>query len=328
MATKPPILAVRSRNWLDFPSNWLDDDPMMNWNDAFLFVQVIEQGGFSAAARVLQLPKSSIAHRIAMLEGELGARLIQRTSRRFAPTEAGQAFLKHAAAMLAEATAAEDAVHARAAEPVGAVRITTSPGIAQAGLAEVLAGFLAAFPKVRLTQHVANRNVDLLDERFDLAIRAHQVALPDSGLIQRTLGFSPRWLVASPGYILRFNEPACPEDLADHLGLSMSAMEGAAWSLQHRGGDVAKARPTPRLSTEDPFSLKVTCLQGLGIAVLPAGLCRAEIAAKALVRVLPDWIAGGAHISLLTPHRRGQLPSVRALVEALVRGLPGAMRLE
>jgi DNA-binding transcriptional LysR family regulator len=301
----------------------------MNWNDACLFVKVVEHGSFASAARALKMPKSSLSHRIAQLEGELGVRLIQRTSRSFSVTHVGREFHRHAAAMLIEAGAAEEAVRRRVSEPAGLVRVTSSPGISHAGLTGILAAFLADYPKVQIVQHTTNRNVDLVDEGFDLAVRAHEGALPDSALIQRKLGFSPRWLVATPTYLARAGVPADPSGLKTHVGLCMPAMAAeAGLGLRDREGAFARAQLDPRLCADDLLSLKAAALQHLGVAVLPAGLCRAEVADGSFTRVLPDWTAGGAQISILTPHRRGELPSVRALAEAIAQKLPKAMGLE
>jgi len=301
----------------------------MDWNDAYLFVSVVEHGGFAAAARALKMPKSSLSHRIAQLESALGVRLIQRTSRSFSVTHVGREFHRHAAAMLIEAGAAEEAVRRNVSEPAGLVRVTASPGISHAGLAGLLAAFLIDYPKIQIVQHTTNRNVDLVDEGFDLAVRAHQGPLPDSALIQRRLGFSPRWLVATPTYLARAGLPEDPADLERHVGLCMPAMAAeAGLRLQHRDGAAAWGHLPPRLCADDLLSLRAAALQHLGVAVLPGGLCRSAVAGGAFTRVLPDWIAGGAQISILTPHRRGELPSVRVLAGAIAQELPTAMGLE
>jgi DNA-binding transcriptional LysR family regulator len=301
---------------------------MIDLNDAQLFVQVAEQGGFSRAARVLGRSKSSISNRIAKLEDYLGARLIHRTSRQFALTDIGREFLGHAAAMQTEAMSAEEIVRYRTAEPRGTVRVTSSVATAQAGLALVLAGFSRSFPKVRVHLSVTNRAVDLVNEGYDLAVRAHQGPLPDSEMIQRRLGFSHRWLVASPSYLARRGAVENPRDLEDHDALCMAVSFESDWTLTMAPDVSAQVKPTAVFCADDPGSLQIAAREGLGIGMLPAGLCRGDLDEGRLVRVLPSWTAGGAFISILTPHRRGQLPAVRAVSEHIADHLRAAMAIE
>jgi DNA-binding transcriptional LysR family regulator len=302
---------------------------MLNLNDVFLFVQVVDHRGFSPAARALQMPKSSLSNRIIKLEDRLGARLLQRTSRRFAVTDLGKEFYQHASAMLIEAGAAEDVVRRRLAEPAGTVRLTSSVGTSHAGLAVVLARFVKEFPKVRLLQHASNRTVDLVDEGLDLAVRAHQGALPDSELVQRRLGFSPRWLVAAKSYLSKMGVPQEPAELVHHEGLCMPAMPvDSEWRLQCADGSTTGVPITSRFCVDDLQTLRIAASQGVGIAALPAGLCHADVESGSLIRVLPEWIAGGSTITILTPHRRGELPSVRALSDFVAHHLRVIMRLE
>jgi len=175
---------------------------MLDLNDLYFFVKVIDEKGFAAASRALDLPKSTLSNRVARLEAQLGARLIQRNSRRFTVTDVGHEFYQHAAAMLIEADAAEGVVQRRLAEPSGTVRFTCSIGMAE-GLADLVARFLVRFPKINLVQHATNRFVDLVDEGFDVGIRGHSAPLVDSSLVQRALVKTPWHLFAGPAYCKR-----------------------------------------------------------------------------------------------------------------------------
>jgi DNA-binding transcriptional LysR family regulator len=300
---------------------------MLNLNDVRLFVEAVKCGGIAAAARVLRMPKSTLSTRISQLEKALGTRLIQRDSRRFAMTEVGREFYQHGAAMLLEAAAAEDVIARRMTQPSGRLHISCSPGTAHSGLAKVLVHFAMAFPAVEVRQTTTNREVDLIQEGVDLAVRAHERPLKSSQLVQRRIGFSPRWLVAHPSYLARAGHPRSPDDLERHEALLMRQML-SEWALkQVDKGDTVRIRLTSRLCMDDLLSLKVAALAGAGIAALPVGLCRAEVEEGALTRVLPEWHAGGAHITLLSAHRRGQLPSVRALSAYIAQELPSAMSL-
>jgi DNA-binding transcriptional LysR family regulator len=307
---------------------------MLNLNDVALFVEVVKRGGFAPAARALKMPKSTLSTRIAHLEGALNARLIQRTSRKFTVTALGQEFYQRGCAMMTEAAAAENLVASHLSEPSGTLHVSASPATAHAGLAIVLGRFVTQYPRVRVLQTTTNRNVDLVEEGVDLAVRAHEHRLASSSLVQRRIGFSPRWLIASPAYVARAGAPLHPPDLAQHAALCMHA--GAAeseWVLTHNdrthgSGDRQRVRVNARLVLDDVLSLKIAALEGAGIASVPAGLVRAELAAGLLARVLPEWNAGGATISALIPHRGGQLPSVRALLRFIAQHLPAAMALE
>ncbi len=290
---------------------------MRNLNDYYFFVQVVEQGGFALAARHTGMPKSTLAKRVAALEAELGVRLIQRTSRRFTVTELGQQFYRHAAAMLIEADAAEDIVKGRLAEPSGTVRITASVPTAQGLLAKALVELAVAYPKIHVSLHVTDRFVDMVQEGFDIAVRNHFAPLPDSGLVQRRVASEPICLVASPAYLAARGTPRLPQDLQQHSGL-ISSMAGGPWRLESDNGVMVEVALTPRMHADESTVLLHAAQEGLGIACLPRHMCEAAIAAGRVQRVLPEWRAGTVTTTLLMPHRRGQLPSVRLVADAIV----------
>lgn len=294
---------------------------MLNLNDLYFFVQVVDHGGFAPASRRIGAPKSTLAKRVAALESDLGVRLIQRSSRRFAVTELGQDFYRHAAAMLIEAEAAENVVKGRLAEPSGVVRITASIPTAQHSLAEPLLELARAYPKIRIALHATDRFVDLVQEGFDIAVRDHFAPLPDSGLVQRRVCSDPIHLVAAPDYLARRGTPQTPGDLASHDGLITYSSAGA-WLLESEKGEKAEARPLPRMAADESSVLLRAAASGLGIACLPRKLCASGLHAGELVRILPDWNAGIVTTTLLMPHRRGQLPSVRAVAEMLADRIP------
>jgi DNA-binding transcriptional LysR family regulator len=300
----------------------------MDLNNLALFVRVVDSHGFSAAARATGISKSSVSSRIAALEAEVGASLLRRNSRSFSVTALGRQVYAHARAILSEAEELDVLLQSRLAEPEGTIRISSSSTTYISGLAEVLCGFAAEYPNVDLHLHSSNSGVDLVDDGFDLAVRAHIQQLPNSSLIQKRLGFSPRWLVASAAYLERVTPPLEPAGLAGHVGLVMSAMaEAPELLLRNASGSERRVRMTSRIAADDAHSLKAAAARGLGVAALPAGLCRTALEEGNLVRVLPDWHAGGAEISMLVPSRRGQVPSIRALSAHIARHLPQVMGL-
>ncbi|TKC87969.1 LysR family transcriptional regulator [Trinickia terrae] len=303
---------------------------MLDLNDVYYYAQVVEHKGITAAARVLDLPKSSLSRRILALEAKLGARLIQRTSRRFVVTEIGEAFYKHAVAMLVEAEAAESVVRQRTAEPSGTIRFSCSVAFAQVAMAELVPTFMAQYPRVRIVEHATNRQVDPVHEGFDLCLRAHSTPLPDSTLVQRPLAQVPWHLFAGPAYLQRKGVPDTPAALAAHDGIAISGMRDAhAWRLcDARHPDRMEVIPfEPCLQSDDMATLKVAACRGIGIVALPGYVGQAEVRKGQLVRVLPQWTAGVATISLLMPSRRGLLPSIRAFVDFLAEHVPAAVQV-
>jgi DNA-binding transcriptional LysR family regulator len=302
---------------------------MLNLNDAFYFVQVVDSKGFAAASRTLNVPKSSLSRRLKVLEDQLGARLLQCTSRTFAVTDAGWDFYRHASAMLIEAQAAENAVKARLGEPHGTVRLTCSGATAHSGLLELFPAFAQSYSKVKIVQHSTNRVVDVLREGFDVAIRAHPEPLRDCDLIQRRLGHSPRVLVAAPQYLRGCGTPATPAELAQRDGLVLTIASGvSSWVLTAPSGATVTVMPRPAFMSDDLLAIRSMAVAGTGIASLPRALCREHLASGSLVRVLPEWRAGGADISMLWARRRGQLPCVRVFIDFIASALPRQMQLD
>lgn len=294
---------------------------MLDLNDVRLFVQAADHGGFAAASRALGIPKSTLSKRVAALESELGAALVERSSRRFVLTDVGRDFHDHATAMLIEAESAEASVRGRLAEPTGVVRLTCSLPTAQWTLAPHLAALALAHPKVQLAVHASDRFVDLVQEGFDLAIRSHRDPLPDSALVQRALGADPIVLVAAPAYLAARGVPREPAELAAHDGVPLSPRV-PGWRLE-RGDVRVHVEPRARAYADEVTVLLAAARGGLGIAALPHRFCRADVALGALVDVLPGWTAGRVCTTLLMPERRARLPAVRVLADALVALLRG-----
>lgn len=291
---------------------------MLNLNDLVLFAAAVEHGGFAAASRRLGVPKSTISKRVAELEQVLAARLIHRTSRSFVLTEVGRDFYEHARAALIETEAAEAVVRRRQAEPSGTVKITASVPTAQMHLAPHLPALSRAYPRLRVQLEVTDRFVDLVLEGFDIAVRSHFAPLPDSGLVQRQLLVEPILLVAAPGYLDQRGALRSPADLASHDGL-LTGATATQWQLSNTGGETLQTTPLPRMVANESTVLVSAAVAGLGVVCLPETICRAALAAGQLVRVLPEWSAGRVTTTIVMPHRRGQLPAVRAAVEFLAR---------
>jgi DNA-binding transcriptional LysR family regulator len=298
---------------------------MLDLNDFHLFVQVVDRGGFTAAGRALDVPKSTLSHRMQQLEAELGVRLLNRTSRHFGVTDAGKDFYRHAVAMLREAELAETTIRQRLGKPSGTVRCTAGVATMQFAMADIITDFLLQHPKVDVVAHATDRTVDIVSEQFDVAIRAHSDPLPDSALVQRPLASAPWFLFAGASYVDRHGAPATPQDLERHPALFMrrTGVEPML-RLRHssRAADPVAMSLSPRLVSDDMVGLQRAAIGGLGIVALPSYVCRAAVQSGALRRVLPDWIAADSMITALIPHRQGMLPSVRAFLDHLAAEFP------
>jgi DNA-binding transcriptional LysR family regulator len=301
---------------------------MLDLNDFYYFVQIVDRGGFTAASRSLSVPKSTLSHRIRALEASLGVRLLNRTSRQFSATDVGNEFYRHAVSMLAQADAAESAVRQRLAEPSGTIRFTTTVATAQFAMKEMLPAFISRFPKVRVVQHATDGYVDIVGENYDLAIRAHTDPLPDSTLVQRTLAPAPWFLFAGPSYLDRAGTPRSPDELARHSALAM-IRRGVEpqWQMRHPTRREVVVAIEPRLASDDIVVLKQSARAGLGIVALPGYVCRDDVQTGELQRVLPDWTAGDSTLTALIPFRQGMLPSVRAFVDFISAELPKVVTL-
>lgn len=303
---------------------------MLDLNDFFYFVQVVDRAGFTAAGRMLRIPKSTLSHRIMRLEENLGIRLLNRTSRHFSTTDAGQDFYRYAVAMLREAEQAEGAMRQRLGEPRGTVRFTAAMATSQFAMRKMVAGFLIQFPKVNVIGHAADRMVDIVGENFDVAVRAHSDPLPHSSLLQRTLAEAPWFLFAGTSYLDSKGCPATPRDLKSHPSLFMMR-EGVVpvWRLRHsnkRRNEVVMPL-SPRLLMDDMISLKEAAIAGLGIVALPGYVCRDEVRTGALKRIFPDWRAADSTFTALLPYRQGLLPAVRAFIEHLAAEFPKVVQI-
>jgi DNA-binding transcriptional LysR family regulator len=272
-----------------------------------------------------QIPKSTLSHRIQRLETELGVRLLNRTSRRFAVTDAGEEFYRHAVVMLHDAELAESAIRHRVTEPIGTVRCTAAMATMQFAMCDIVADFLLRYPKVNVVAHATDRTVDIVGENYDVAIRAHSDPLPDSTLVQRALTPAPWLLFAGSAYLDANDAPKTPEDLRNHPSLFMMRTGVApVWRLRRSSeAEEEVVMPlTPRLLCDDMIALKQAAIGGLGVVALPGYVCREDIRMGALRQVLPAWLAGDSTITALIPHRRGLLPSIRVFIDHLSAELP------
>jgi DNA-binding transcriptional LysR family regulator len=290
---------------------------MQDLNDLFYFAKVVEAGGFAAAGRQLGIPKSRLSRRIAELEERLGARLLQRTTRKLAITDVGERYYRHCQAMLLEAEQADEAVASLTSEPRGRVRVSCP--VAVAGFADIVVSFLTAYPLVKLETIVTNRRVDLVNEGIDVALRVRTADDEDPSLIVRRLQPAIAYLVCAPD-LLGGHSIHDPEDLAKLPALGApDADRKVRYRLVSGDGEAREVALEPRLAVDDFGVRKAASLAGLGLTMLPRGYCEDELASGQLIRILPGWTLPGGYLQVAYLHRRGMLPAVRAWIDHLVK---------
>ncbi|WP_235579727.1 LysR substrate-binding domain-containing protein [Ramlibacter sp. Leaf400] len=293
-------------------------------NDMLFFAEVVDRGGFAAAGRALNIPKSRLSRRIAELEDRLGVRLLQRTTRRLSLTEAGEIYHRHCVALREEAQAADEALARVRSEPSGTVRVTCPVTLAQFTVGPLLPRFLAEHPLVRVDMQVSNRVVDPVQEGIDVALRVRSM-LDDSGsLVVKKLGPTHGLLVASPQLLQRVGSPKELGDLARVPTVAMSAADGAArWRLVGPRGEAFELDHRPAFTADDLLTLKFAVLQGTGMCVLPDYMCADELRHGELVPVLPGWEPPTAQVLAVFPSRRGMVPAVRRFLDFLGQNVTG-----
>jgi DNA-binding transcriptional LysR family regulator len=296
---------------------------MQDLNDLYYFAMVVDHGGFAAAERALGIPKSRLSRRITQLEADMGVRLLQRSTRRFAVTDVGNSVYRHAQTMLAEAQAAREVVDRLSAEPRGVIRLSVPVSLAQQQMPMLIPEFLARYPQVRLQLHVSNRKVDLINEGFDVALRVRSRLDDDGGLVMRSFGEIQELLVASPRYLDGMGRPTDPDQLAEHVTLSINEDEARQrWELHGPEGEVRRVELRPRISGFDFPMLLSLAEQGVGITLLPETLCAQQVRDGTLEVVLPQWRLPQGIFHAVFASRRGLLPAVRMFIDFLAEKMP------
>ncbi|WP_321857239.1 LysR substrate-binding domain-containing protein [Burkholderia cenocepacia] len=296
-------------------------------NDLRLFAEVVEHGSFTAAARSLGAQTSKLSRRIRALEDELGVRLLNRTSRSLSLTETGRQFHQHCVALVAESHAAKDIVDRTRAEPQGTVRLSCPVALLSSGVSEILARYIESNPQVQVRVDATNRRVDVVEEGLDFALRVRLPPLENTDLAVRQLGLSVHVLVASPELVARHRPPTSLESLKDWPTLSMgSNSDKFVWNLAGTDGQAMSVAHRPRLATDDQASLRTAAIHGVGVALLPRELVAADIQAGRLLHLLPELSATPGLVHAIFPTRRGMVPAVRHLLDALVEGFDALNR--
>ncbi|SEG60085.1 LysR family transcriptional regulator [Marinobacterium lutimaris] len=295
---------------------------MDDLNDLFFFCAVVKHNGFSAAARAIGVEKTRLSRRVADLEKRLGLRLLRRSTRSMTLTEAGERFYQQCQKVVDDAEQAYESIAELKNEPSGKVKLSCPVILAQSYLAPILSGFMEAYPKVSLLVVATNRQINFIEERFDLALRVTPAIEDSASLVARELGGASRILVASPDFLERNGHPEKPEDLNAQAIISDIQDGEVQWALSTADGHSHTLDLTPRLVTNDLRVQVEAAADGVGIALLPEPIASDALRTGELIHVLPEWSGSRHTIYLVYPRPRGMLPSVRSLIDYLVEEIP------
>jgi DNA-binding transcriptional LysR family regulator len=288
---------------------------MNRFEDIQTFVKVVEAQGFTQAARELGVSKSVVSRRIGDLEDRLGARLLNRTTRRLSPTELGQAFYDRCARIAADVEEAEAAVANLQTAPRGTLRLTAPASLGRGYLAQNLTQFMSLYPDILVDVLLSDRVVDLVEEGLDVAIRVGQ--LRDSSLVARKLGQTTVVVVGSPAYLDRYGTPTELGHLAEHDCLVYTGT-GPSEAWRYAGPDGPRAvRVRARMLSNDGQLLCEAAVCGHGLTFLPSFLVAEAVRDGHLRVVLKDTVQNPLGIYAIYPHSRHLTPKVRALVDFL-----------
>jgi DNA-binding transcriptional LysR family regulator len=280
------------------------------------FVKVVEHGSFSEAARSLRLSRSAVSKAVMELEQELGAQLLNRTTRSATPTENGRSYYERAVAILADLEEADLAVTRLQAEPRGLLRINAPMSFGTLHLGPALAAFMRRYPLLQIQLTLSDELIDAVQDGHDVTLRIGE--LVSSSLIARRLIGMPRVFCASPAYIARRGTPTHPRELKEHDCLTYGFLAtGNQWKLTGPDGEHAVTVPW-RLCANNAEVLKDAALDGCGIALLPTFIAGGVLASGALVAVLPDYRAPQIALHAIYPPTRHLSSKVRLFIDFLV----------
>ncbi|PVZ71635.1 LysR family transcriptional regulator [Pelagibaculum spongiae] len=281
-----------------------------------IFVSVVENNGFAAAARNLGVSKSSISKRVTQLEAHLGARLLNRSTRKLSLTEAGECYFAKAVNALAAAQEAEDSVSELQGKPKGCLKITTPMSFGRLYIAPLIAQFLQLYPDIEIDMVMEDSVADLVGGGYDLAIRGG--VLPDSSLIARKIAPCHNMLLASADYLNKFGMPKTPADLYQHNCLHYVYFSGAReWTLIGESGPV-KVQPTGNYQVNNSEALMTAILGGVGIGRLTTFTASEQIRSGELVRVLPEYSLPQQTMYAVLPERKHLPAKVRVFIDFIL----------
>ncbi|MBZ9990473.1 LysR family transcriptional regulator [Mesorhizobium sp. BH1-1-5] len=286
---------------------------MLDLNDIMVFARVVEAGSFTAAARLLAMPKTTVSRRVAALEREVGIRLLQRTTRSLGMTDAGRLYYEQSSQALRMIEQANLRLAEARAEPTGTIRISAPVGFGPYFLNRAVLDFLDMYPRTKIELRLTDERLNLVEEGIDLSFRTG--VLKDSTLIARKLGAAPRLLCASPDYLARNGAPGTPADLAGHdCVIAGPSAVGAHWVLDGPDGQET-VTVAGRFAANEMQAVVTAALAGYGIAQIPNAMAETLIGEGRLRRVLVGHTTPVGGLYVLYPSSRHLSPLVKAFID-------------
>lgn len=292
----------------------------MHLDDLAAFAQVVRHGGFTAAARAIGSQKAKLSRQVARLEADLQMRLLERSTRSLRMTEAGREIFEQCDVIADRIDATRLIAQRMRSEVVGLLRVCCPPGFARALEHDLLPGFLARYPGVRLELHVTSENVDMVRESFDVTLRS-AADLPTAGsLVIRQFARLNSGMVATPEMAAQVAGKGVLE-LSNLPTLTFGVQRREArWTLIHSSGKRHDVQLLPRLASDDGSVILEAARAGLGIALMPLIISQSELARGELVQLWPDWRTEDFGISLCYPSKKSMTPTLRAFIDHVVPG--------
>ncbi|HTR53731.1 MAG TPA: LysR substrate-binding domain-containing protein [Kofleriaceae bacterium] len=291
----------------------------MDLNDIVVFAKVAETKSFTGAAEALGLPKSTVSRKLAQLEERLGVRLVQRTTRKLALTDIGEAYYDRCARIVADVASAEQLVTDMQATPRGRLRISATVDFATRYLGDIVSVFLAEHPEINVEIDATDRVVDLIEDGFDVAIRFG--SLPESSLVARRLCGVALVLCASPAYLNARGTPKHIEELDEHDHVLFTPVSrNQTWTMAHGDATYEFGRPA-RFASNNYGAVLHAALAGAGIALLSDFMVADALHSGALVRVLPEWATRTTDVHAVYPARQNLPPRLALFIDHMVKSL-------
>lgn len=288
-------------------------------DDYLLFAAIVEQQSMVRAAEFLAIPKATVSRRLSNMEALLGQKLLIRTTRRLILTDFGQEFLEHCRRVAEEVTAAQDFLRSQDAQPHGRLRVSMPGDYARHHFSRAIATFIDTYPDIQLDLDLSSRRVDLIGERYDLAIRMGELG-DDATLVAKKIDAHHFGLYASPIYLALHPAPQHPDDLAHHAAVRLLSDRGSAVPWKLTSGKLEwEGVPPGRLTLNSPDMIQQLLLDGAGIGALPCGFASEDVQLGSLVRVLPDWSLPAVTAWAVMPMRRYLPAKTRAFLAHLER---------
>ena len=278
------------------------------------FVRVVDSGGFSAAGRRLNMSTTMVSNHVQSLEDRLGARLLNRTTRKVSLTEVGKGYYDRCVQILADLEQADDIAGALQSTPRGTLRVYTATHIVQF-VSPVVAEYLGAYPEVKVDLSIGERTIDLIDEGFDIAIRL--TPPPDSSLIVRSLATWRHVLCCSPDYLERHGRPQQLSELTDRNCIRHALYPYDEWRFVDRKGTPASVRVSGNLISNSGETLRRAALQGVGVCLAAGFLIADDLESGRLIRLLPEYRPVEFAINAIYPHRHHLSAKVRSFIDLL-----------